>query len=178
MKNWILSWWSYRLKWDHCSYYVHCTCSLCSFPCCFLAVQMVAHLQQQVIELKQELAMTTGEQRTDELTPEDKNRYSLLFLPGLHYALACTCACFVKTCHQLSHSSVQTLVEAFVGDASPEAKLVLGPDIRRILLAFDIMKVPVYICSSHAPVILVTLHCYLLLMRKCAWQSRVHWPVT
>ena len=150
------------------------TCSLCSFSCCFLAVQMVAHLQQQVLELKQELAMTTGEQRTDELTPEDKNRYSLLCLPGLHYALACTCACFVKIRHQLSHSSVQTLVEAFVGDASPEAKLVLGPDIRKILLAFDIMKVPVYIRSNHVMVNLVMLHGYLLLMGKCALQSTVH----
>lgn len=36
---------------------------------------MVARLQQQVDDLKQELVMVTGEQRTDELTTEEKQQY-------------------------------------------------------------------------------------------------------
>ena len=36
---------------------------------------MVARLKQQVQELKDELAMATGEERTDELTDEERAKY-------------------------------------------------------------------------------------------------------
>ena len=36
---------------------------------------MVARLKQQVQELKDELSMATGEERTDELTDEEKAEY-------------------------------------------------------------------------------------------------------
>ena len=37
--------------------------------------QMVARLKQQVQDLKDELSMATGEERTDELTDEEKAKY-------------------------------------------------------------------------------------------------------
>lgn len=43
---------------------------------------MVARLKQQVQDLKEELAMATGEQRDDELTPEEQEK---LGLPSLLY---------------------------------------------------------------------------------------------
>ena len=41
---------------------------------------MVARLQQQVDNLKQELVMVTGEQRTDELTTEETQQYIMYIL--------------------------------------------------------------------------------------------------
>lgn len=35
---------------------------------------MVAHLKQKVQELKDELSLATGEERADELTPEEKQK--------------------------------------------------------------------------------------------------------
>ena len=36
---------------------------------------MVARLKQQVQDLKEDLAMATGEERTDELTDEEASKY-------------------------------------------------------------------------------------------------------
>lgn len=39
-----------------------------------LLPQMVVHLRQRVQELREELAMVTGEQRSDELTQEERDK--------------------------------------------------------------------------------------------------------
>jgi len=39
-----------------------------------ILTQMVARLKLQVQELKEELSMATGEERTDELTEEEKQK--------------------------------------------------------------------------------------------------------
>ena len=39
--------------------------------------QMVAHLKQRVQELKDELAMATGEERSEELTQEERDKYAV-----------------------------------------------------------------------------------------------------
>lgn len=77
--------------------------------------------------------MATGQERTDELTPEDRDRYT--GDPHIAWCMHCECLSSIIT------NSVNILVEAFVDDASPEAKLIIGPDMRKILLAFQIMKV-------------------------------------
>lgn len=41
---------------------------------CMYNCQMVAHLKQRVQELKDELSLATGEEITDELTPEEKDK--------------------------------------------------------------------------------------------------------
>lgn len=38
-------------------------------------LQMVLRLKQKVQELKDELSLATGEERTDELTEEEKEKY-------------------------------------------------------------------------------------------------------
>ena len=38
---------------------------------------MVAHLKQKVLELKDELSLATGEERTDDLTEEEIQKYVL-----------------------------------------------------------------------------------------------------
>lgn len=39
---------------------------------------MIQKLKKEIQQLREELAMATGEQRTDELTEEDLNRFILL----------------------------------------------------------------------------------------------------
>ena len=41
-------------------------------------LQMVARLKQQVQELREELSMATGEERTDELTSEEKEGWEVV----------------------------------------------------------------------------------------------------
>lgn len=48
---------------------------------------MVARLQQRVEELKQELVLATGEERTDELTDEEKSRYMYYNLSSFHFLM-------------------------------------------------------------------------------------------
>ena len=43
-----------------------------------LLPQMVVHLRQRVQELREELAMVTGEQRSDELTEEEKDKWAIV----------------------------------------------------------------------------------------------------
>ncbi|XP_011403132.1 PREDICTED: kinesin-like protein KIF6 [Amphimedon queenslandica] len=70
---------------------------------------MVARLQQRVEELKQELVLATGEERTDELTDEEK-------------------------------SSVRSSVTEFIESKEMSYLSFNPPDMRKIQLAFQILK--------------------------------------
>lgn len=74
--------------------------------------QMVERLKQQIQQLKEELTLATGEQHTDELTQEEKDR-----------------------CHEL--------VQLYLKDKNPEVQLLVGGDMRKIQLCFQLLKTEV-----------------------------------
>ena len=90
---------------------------------------MVARLQQQVDDLKQELVMATGEQRTDELTTEEKQQYIM----------------YVHNIIMYLSFRVESTIMKYVEEVNPESQLLLGTDMRKIQLAYSILKVSVII---------------------------------
>ena len=88
---------------------------------------MVARLQQQVDDLKQELVMVTGEQRTDELTTEETQQYIMYIYNVLMY----------------SSFRIESTVMKYVEEVNPDSQLLLGTDMRKIQLAYSILKVRV-----------------------------------
>ena len=88
---------------------------------------MVARLQQQVDDLKQELVMVTGEQRTDELTTEETQQYII----------------YIYNVSMYSSFRVESTVMKYVEEVNPDSQLLLGTDMRKIQLAYSILKVRV-----------------------------------
>ena len=94
---------------------------------------MVARLQQRVEDLRQELALATGEERTDELTDDEKSRYKYMYMYK--------CTIFLLFIFSWLYSSVRSSVVEFIESKEMSYLSFNPPDMRKIQLAFEILKV-------------------------------------
>ena len=110
-------------------------------------------------ELKEELSLATGGlEREEELQEEERERLGVCVRERLKYCSVCVLLLLLLFLFCVCLFRCEELVDVYLRDPSPEARLLVGGDLRKIQLCFTLLKVYIHTHSTHSQQHTLTAH--------------------